>query len=1172
MSFGSRTPSAAPKVAGIESSEVASNQKAVPVRYFSGVDWCPLQWVIKQVLNPETREIRQKVGKQTQTTGYEYFGDLAGITNVGLVDKITAIEVAKEIVWEGEITRPDDPEHPNYWRAEIVTSVGTFYFYWGRADQPVDDILLGPIGEADPEQEHPGYCHQGLMIGKRVAFGQSNTAPTIRAHLGRYPKPEVGTFAAQESSQGESIVAAGLELLLNPVFGAGGASSIVTAADWQTLSAAVVGSVGCHAPSLDRDRPIREVLREFFELFDGWARISAGKIVPGRFPHDGTVPSGLTEISHHDIVGSPEIGAPTMAKLRNQVLVTFRDRTQKLRQDVEKGSSRASARAKQRVQPETVTALAIIDRDQARAYAAERARTLAEGESKGSFDVRRPRARWADGDPLQAGDNFNLDWLPYELDQTSRITRITEPYRGQTISISYVAERGIYPAAYVPPANLQPNLGSTQPMPVVDVRILELTTQLAGTPLGIQIALLAKRPQSEHQGNTAVKARGVIGLNLYTSPDGGSYSVLGQQNTWAIRGTLRSGVTAVAGPSTIEITLDADNLDIDRLAAQAADDQADDRLLLILGNEVMSIGAIAISGSDRDLTCLRARQGSNAGTGSIGDEVWLVYRDELVRYTHRQFVEDTTRYFKAQPYTAAATLDLADADAIEYHFRDRADELPVIVLDTIPSGMRVGNGYNISGDISDVNGDLVRYQVQAARIVSSVVDAEFTLLSGDVAPGEKAFFAFKCPVVWPQDGTWRIIVRAWDERTGFSEVESDDFTVAAGTGGFGPDDGVTPNPVTSVSITAGLTMLIPEWVPPTNTPVARVFIYFATTNTRPANPQAVALYPQSFYFLENLPSSALRYFWFEVEGVNGRKSSISGPHSGTTRAGINLADIVPGMTLVELVDSLPVSGNFDGRTVYLKSDKKLYRYNATAGAFTKEVATVDLTGQITQTQITDESISTGKLASLAITAEKIASNAITAEKLAANAVTAGTIAAGAITAAAVGANEIITYTANIADAIITNAKIANAAISSAKIQDAAITSAKIGDAEVGTLKIAGNAVIVPVTEQTSGTYYGNADFQVVQSVSFYVPVATFVAVFLSMQQGYSGGPVNHTLELKMDGTIFVSGGGGAYNDYPSLIGAPYVSAGWHTVDVNWYGATSGISTGSRTLVILAAMR
>jgi hypothetical protein len=242
------------------------------------------------------------------------------------------------------------------------------------------------------------------------------------------------------------------------------------------------------------------------------------------------------------------------------------------------------------------------------------------------------------------------------------------------------------------------------------------------------------------------------------------------------------------------------------------------------------------------------------------------------------------------------------------------------------------------------------------------------------------------------------------------------------SGGTGPDDGVTPNPVSGVTVTAGLSMLVLEWSLPTNTPLRRLFIYESTDTVKPGQPQFAIDPASTFFFRTGLPSSATRYYWIEVQAINGRRA-IVGPFNNTTRAGINLADVVPGMTLVEIVNALPTAGNFDGRTVFLTTNKKLYRYDGTAGAFVASVPTVDLTGQITQTQITDSSISTSKLAATAVTAEKIASAAITAEKLAADSVTAGAIAAGAITAAAVGANEIITNTANIADAIITSAKI-----------------------------------------------------------------------------------------------------------------------------------------------------
>ena len=151
----------------------------------------------------------------------------------------------------------------------------------------------------------------------------------------------------------------------------------------------------------------------------------------------------------------------------------------------------------------------------------------------------------------------------------------------------------------------------------------------------------------------------------------------------------------------------------------------------------------------------------------------------------------------------------------------------------------------------------------------------------------------------------------------------------------------------------------------------------------------------------------------------------TGPHSGTTIAGIDLSHLGVNMGLVEIASSLPTTDNFKGRTVFLTTDDKLYRH--TGRAWTAAVPTSDLTGTITTTQISNNAISPPKLAANAFTAAKIAALTITSEKIAANAITAGKIAAAAVTAAAIGAN-----TANIKDAIISSAKIIN--LAGSKIQ------------------------------------------------------------------------------------------------------------------------------------------
>jgi len=154
---------------------------------------------------------------------------------------------------------------------------------------------------------------------------------------------------------------------------------------------------------------------------------------------------------------------------------------------------------------------------------------------------------------------------------------------------------------------------------------------------------------------------------------------------------------------------------------------------------------------------------------------------------------------------------------------------------------------------------------------------------------------------------------------------------------------------------------------------------------------------------------------------------------------INTAKFAAGLTPVEIVGTLPSSGNFAGRTVYLTTTGTLYRYDGSN--FTSAVPTTDLTGQITTTQITDNAITSAKVTAGAVTAGKIASNAVTAGTIAANAVTAGTIQAGAVSATEI-ASGAITTSKLFAGAVDTNALAANA-ITAAKIQAGTITSDKL---------------------------------------------------------------------------------------------------------------------------------
>jgi len=201
---------------------------------------------------------------------------------------------------------------------------------------------------------------------------------------------------------------------------------------------------------------------------------------------------------------------------------------------------------------------------------------------------------------------------------------------------------------------------------------------------------------------------------------------------------------------------------------------------------------------------------------------------------------------------------------------------------------------------------------------------------------------------------------------------------------------------------------------------------------------------------------------------------------------------------VEVVAALPSSGNFQGRTVMLTTDNKLYRYTGTAWTAAvpstdisgqvsdaqiaglsaakvtgqlsdtqiADVATSKLTGTINETQITDGAISTGKLAAGSVSTAKLAAGAVTADTIASNAITSVKIEAGAVVSAKIAAGAIETEklaaSAITAEKIAANAITADAiaadSITSAKIATGAITAAKVEAGAIGADQIAANAI------------------------------------------------------------------------------------------------------------------
>lgn len=161
----------------------------------------------------------------------------------------------------------------------------------------------------------------------------------------------------------------------------------------------------------------------------------------------------------------------------------------------------------------------------------------------------------------------------------------------------------------------------------------------------------------------------------------------------------------------------------------------------------------------------------------------------------------------------------------------------------------------------------------------------------------------------------------------------------------------------------------------------------------------------------------------------------------------NFASTIEPVRIVNALPTLPDSNYSANAVVLLTTDRKLYR--RTGNTWTAAVPAIDLTGQVTETQISDNAISSPKIQALAIVAGKIAVGAVVAGNLAVDSVIAGTVAAGAIRAI-------------------------DAAFDSAAIQNADINSLSASKLTAGTIDASViNVVNLNATNITTGSMTAN---------------------------------------------------------------------------------------------------
>lgn len=239
-------------------------------------------------------------------------------------------------------------------------------------------------------------------------------------------------------------------------------------------------------------------------------------------------------------------------------------------------------------------------------------------------------------------------------------------------------------------------------------------------------------------------------------------------------------------------------------------------------------------------------------------------------------------------------------------------------------------------------------------------------------------------------GTYDVRVRASDHVSHRSNYLTGSITHTG--------DKVPPAVVTGLTVQPGFTVLVLNWTPVPDADVSHYEIYESATATpvpvagtaptyRTGGTTPSFLTAATAMLRANLPDGATRHYWVRAVDTSGNKSSAwSTRVAGTTTltAGLDSADVAglinatsfaAGHAPIEIVTTLPNTGNFQGRTVLLTSDSKLYRHTGTpadASGFTKAVDGLDLLA---------DSVTTGAIRAGAITTSQLAAQSVTFEKM-----------------------------------------------------------------------------------------------------------------------------------------------------------------------------------------------
>jgi hypothetical protein len=290
-------------------------------------------------------------------------------------------------------------------------------------------------------------------------------------------------------------------------------------------------------------------------------------------------------------------------------------------------------------------------------------------------------------------------------------------------------------------------------------------------------------------------------------------------------------------------------------------------------------------------------------------------------------------------------------------------ETTINVADFIDEATSIPDGLIITSAIEVLASGEVQTLVTANW--NDITEPQFSYYTVEIKEGAGNFVAFstdKSIFQWrgiPPGTFITVRVRAYTRLGNISGYSLEaTHTVAINT--------TAPDPISALSGTGAFQTVRLSWTLPAQKDVAYVEVWESTTNDR-GTATLVGRASGTAAFLTGRTPATTYYYWIRAFNTSGIASTYvpSGATSGfsVTTASLAMTDFGTGLKPIEVVGTLPVSSLTDGRVAFLTTDKKLYRYDATAGAWTKAVDGADLVAN---------TVTAGAIAAGAIIAEKLA--------------------------------------------------------------------------------------------------------------------------------------------------------------------------------------------------------